>query len=287
LTLAGSLLLVVGSLALLAPTVSAQVGDLGAQASQGVEQIKRFLASGPFGLDPVRLDELVDRGREALRRQAGSGLASGVLGAVAAVAEGVAGLLFGLVALFFYLKDGERIGRWLRDLLPRRMRSDAQEVGVRAWQTIGAYIRGQLVIATVDAVLIGGALLVLGVPLALPLSLLVFVGGLLPLVGAFVSGALAVLVALASNGPTAALILFAWIVVVQQLEGDLLAPVVLGRATALHPLATLVALTAGAVLLGVLGAFLAIPLTASAARGAGYLRGRHGDPAVGESAAPG
>nr|MBA2578793.1 AI-2E family transporter [Euzebyaceae bacterium] len=157
---------------------------------------------------------------------------------------------------------------------PRRARADAEAIGARVWFTIGAYIRGQLVIAVVDAVLIGLGLWIVGVPLALPLAVLVFFGGLFPIVGAVAAGIVAVLVALATGGLTSALIVLAIVVAVQQVEGHLLAPIVLGKATELHPVAVIAALTAGAVLLGVLGAFLAVPIAASATRAVGYLRTR-------------
>lgn len=254
-----------------APSVSEQFEGLGEQFSAGFDQIEQFLASGPFGLDPIRMEDLVERGREYLAKSA-SNLGSGVVDAVTLVTETVAGLFFGLFALFMYLKDGPKMARWLRTLFPDPMQDDAAQVGVLAWQTIGAYVRGQLIIAVVDAVLIGIGIVVLGVPLALPLILLVFFGGLFPIVGAILAGFVAVLVALATTGLTTALILLAVIVVVQQVEGDVLAPIVLGKATELHPLVSLAALTAGAVLLGVLGAFLAIPVTASLTRAFSYLR---------------
>lgn len=281
------LLLIGGVIAVIAPSVSAQVEDFGKSVQQGIDSIESFLQSGPFGLPPVQMSDVIDRAQKGLTKAVqGGGVGQGVLGALTAVTETVAGFLFGLVALFFYLKDGPRIARWMRNLFPQSWREDAEEVGVRAWQTLGAYIRGQLLIALVDAILIGIAIVVLGVPLAMPLIVLVFIGGLFPLVGAIVAGLVAVLVALATQGPVDALILLVVILVVQEIEGDVLAPLILGRATELHPLATLTALTAGAVLLGGLGAFLAIPVTASVTRGVKYLRERHsshaaavGDPA--------
>ena len=257
----------------LAPQVAGQFEGLGAQLRAGMDAVDRFLMSGPFGLDPIRMEEVVTRVREQIAA-GGAGLGSGVVSAVTAVTEGLAGFLFGLVALFLYLKDGERIAVWLRNLFPPHLQEDAAEVGVQAWHTVGAYMRGQLFIAVVDAALIGIGLWIVQVPLALPLTVLVFFGGLFPIVGAVLAGAVAVLVALATNGLPMALIVLAIIVGVQQLEGNVLAPVVLGKATELHPLATLAALTAGAVLLGVLGAFLAIPVTASVTRAASYLRQR-------------
>jgi putative heme transporter len=272
-TMLGVLGAVVGLGFALAPQVALQFEGLGEQLRAGLDAVDRFLLAGPFGLDPIRMEDIFSRVREQLVA-GGAGLGSGVVSAVTALTEGLAGFVFGLVALFLYLKDGARIALWLRNLFPPHLQADAGEVGIRAWQTVGAYVRGQLFIAFVDAALIGIGLWIVGVPLALPLTVLVFFGGLFPIVGAVLAGAVAVLVALATNGLAMALIVLAIIIVVQQVEGNLLAPIVLGKATQLHPLATLAALTAGAVLLGVLGAFLAIPVTASITRAASYLRQR-------------
>lgn len=285
LVLIGSLLVIGGGLAALVPAVTSQVDSLRQSLLDGYEEFQAFLRSGPFGLQPIAVEDLLDRAQQQLQ-EGGASVGSGVFGALVAVTEGVAGLLFGIVALFFYLKDGPRLAEWLRDLFPFHLRADAAEVGVRAWQTVGAYVRGQLVIAVVDAALIGVGIVVLGVPLALPLIVVVFIGGLFPIVGAVVAGLIAVLVALATVGLTKALILLAVIVVVQQVEGDVLAPVVLGKATKLHPLATLVALAAGTVLLGVLGAFLSVPVAASGARAVNYLRSRDRRRPAGDEAAP-
>lgn len=271
--LIGTLVVIGGGLAALVPAVASQVDGLRQSLLAGYEDLKAFLSSGPFGLQPIAVEDLLDRARRQLQ-ESGANIGSGVFGALVVVTEGVAGVLFGVVALFFYLKDGQRLAEWLRDLFPLHLRADAAEVGVRAWQTVGAYVRGQLVIAVVDATLIGIGIVVLGVPLALPLIVVVFIGGLFPIVGAVVAGFIAVLAALATVGLSKALILLAVIVVVQQVEGDVLAPVVLGKATQLHPLATLVALAAGTVLLGVLGAFLSVPVAASGARAVNCLRSR-------------
>ena len=239
---------------------------------QGWDDLQAFLATGPLGIDPTWIRESIETLQDRIVEA--DIIRTGVLGVATAVAEMVAMLVLLLVILFFYLKDGERIARWLRDLFPRRSRSDVQEMGTRAWTTIAAYIRGQLLVALVDGVFIGIGLAILRVRLALPLGVLVFFGGLFPIVGAVVTGALAVLVALADRGPLIALIALAIVVAVQQLESNILAPMVLGKATALHPLGVLTSLTAGGILLGVLGAFIAVPIAASLVRAIGYMRER-------------
>jgi putative heme transporter len=185
--------------------------------------------------------------------------------------EVLSGILLGLIAVFFYLKDGDRMVGVALQVTPERLRNDVAEVIRRVWATLGGYFRGQIIVAAVDAVFIGLGLLLLGVPLALPLAVLVFFGGLFPIVGAFTAGAVAVLVALAEGGVGLALAVLALNVVVQQLEGNFLEPLIVGRATELHPLLILVALTAGAVTLGILGAFLAVPITASVMRAVTYV----------------
>ena len=239
---------------------------------QGWEDLQAFIETAPFGLDPGWVYDNIAAAQEQIVEV--DVVRTGVLGAATAVAEIIAMLVLLLVVLFFFLKDGDRIAVWLRDLFPRRVRDDVGAVGLRAWSTIAAYIRGQLLVALVDGVFIGVGLAILGVPLALPLGVLVFFGGLFPIVGAVVTGALAVLVALADGGPIIALIALGLVVAVQQLESNVLAPMVLGKATALHPLAVLTSLTAGALVLGVLGAFIAVPIAASLTRAVGYLRHR-------------
>jgi len=274
LVLLGFIGLLSGIIAGLAPSVAAEFsgeGGIVAQAQTGADEIESFLAEGPFGLPPVRFGDLLQRAQDAL---ANSEVGGNLLGAASVLVEGVTGVLLGLVVLFFYLKDGKKLARWARDLFPHRVRPDVEVIGGQAWQTVGGYIRGQLFVALVDAVLIGIGLVILRIPLALPLAVLVFIGGLFPIVGAFISGLLAVLVALATAGVTRALIVLAVILAVQQLEGHILAPTVFGRTVKLHPVAVLAALAGGGALLGVLGAFIAVPLAASASRAVGYIRER-------------
>lgn len=268
--------LLAGVTAVLVPVVGRELPALGDSIAAAVEDVQRRLDDLPFGIDASSVQQLIGRARQQLAG-ASEQIASQALSAVTILIEGIAGLLFGLVALFFYLKDGDRLASALCGLLPARAQPHADELGARAWGSVSGYIRGQLLIALADAVVIGIGLLLLGVPLVLPLAVIVFVGGLFPIVGAFVSGLLAVMVALASGGLGTALAVFALVLVVQQVEGDVLAPLVFGSTVALHPLVVLIALTAGAVLLGVLGAFLAVPLAAAIARAVDYIRDGRGE----------
>lgn len=270
LTIVGGLLALTAVVALMVPAVAAELPAMAQSLETGVDELVQAV---PFDIGGT--SDLLDRARQQLGNA--NEIAGTAIGAATAVVEGAAGLLFGLVALFFYLKDGGRIARGIGDLLPERARTHAGTMSARVWTTIGRYFQGQLLIALADAVLIGLGLVILGIPLALPLAVLIFFGGLFPIVGAVVAGAVAVLVALADAGLARALAVLAVVVGVQQLEGNILAPLVLGRAISLHPLVVLVAITAGAVTLGVLGAFLAVPVAASIARVVDYLRGRDGE----------
>ncbi|MGH8884832.1 MAG: AI-2E family transporter [Egibacteraceae bacterium] len=264
--------LVTAVVVVLAPQFQRELGDVGANLRQGYTRVQEFLAAGPFGLSPIQLDEVTAQIQTQIGRT--QGVSQTVLKFAGTILEGVVGFFFFLFALFFYLKDGAKIAGWLRDLFPRAAQADAEHIGGLVWHTIGRYIRGQMFIAFSDAALIGVGLVILRVPLALPLAVFVFFGALFPVVGAIVAGTVAVLVALATVGLGKALLVLALILVAFQVEGHLLSPIVLGRITRLHPLAVVAALTAGGVLLGVLGAFLAVPVAASVARALGYLRDR-------------
>lgn len=269
----GTLAAIAGTITVLVPVVSGQIDNISEQISRGIEDLRAFLARGPFGLAPIELSDVIDQARE--RIQSADILSSGTVGDVAGQAgRFLTGLAVFVIALFFYLKDGPAMAAWLRRQVPRTVRDDASAIGELAWNTIGSYFRGQLLVALIDAVGITAGLLVLRVPLALPVGVLVFFGGLFPVVGAFLSGSVAVIIALATRGPITALIVLAVVLAVQQLEGNVLQPLILGRATALHPLAVVTALIAGGSLLGILGAFLAVPVVASGWRAISYMRSR-------------
>lgn len=266
----------------LVPLVASEAPELVESFSVGVEDLERLVQQLPFAEQIGGVQGLLERAQEQLQSVGGE-VASGAVRFASTAAEFIAGLVLMFFAVFFYLKDGERIVSAVGDLLPQHLRADAEAMADRAWDTIGRYFRGQLLVALVDAIAIGIGLLILGVPLAVPLAVLVFFGGLFPVVGAVVAGAVAVLVALADSGFVTALIVLAIVVGVQQLEGDLLSPYILGNAISLHPLLVIVVLTAGGILFGVLGAFLAVPVTASIARAIDYLRERQAGAAPSEA----
>lgn len=253
-------LVIGGIIGAMVPLVIADIPDLVDSASEGVQEIEQFVEDDPFGLGLGGPTEIL----EAAREQVGEigEYASQAAGAAVTAFEFIAGLLLLFVLLFFYLKDGRRLVGGAISVTPEASQPRLHRAADQAWETLGSYFRGQLVVALADAVFIGIGLLVLGVPLAVPLAVLIFFGGLFPIVGAVTTGALAVLVALADTGLTTALIVLALVLVVQQLESNVLEPLILGKAIDLHPIVVLLAITTGAVTLGVLGAFLAVPVAA-------------------------
>lgn len=246
------------------PLVANEVPELAESASDGVEQIERFLEDDPFGLGVTGPTELLSVARDQLGEL--GDYTGQAVSAASTTAEILAGLLLLFVILFFYLKDGRRLTEGVLSIAPRSIQPRLGRAAERSWNTLGSYFRGQLTVALIDAVFIGIGLLILGIPLAVPLAVLIFFGALFPLVGALVTGGLAVLVALADGGLIAALIVLALIVGVQQVEGNFLQPFIIGRAIDLHPLVVILAITAGGVLFGILGAFLAVPAAAIVAR---------------------
>jgi predicted PurR-regulated permease PerM len=267
-----ALLGVVG--ALIVPPFVAQFGELGERVSGGTEQVLDWLARTPLPLSRQQLEQLPERALEQLRGSAGA-ISSQVVSLLVGTVEAVAGLLLTFVLLFFFVKDGPEMAGWLLARSPASLRGDIAAAASRAWGALGAYLRGIAIVALVDALAIGLGLVIIGVPLVLPLMVLTFFGGFFPIVGATLAGLVAVLVALVSNGVVDALLVGGVVLAVQQLEGDILQPLVFGRTLGLHPVAILLALTAGAVLAGIVGAFLSVPLAAVASAVGNELRLRH------------
>ncbi len=234
--------------------------------------MQHWLRTGPLHISDTQLSDLIDRARQEATNNSRA-LTRGVLSGATLAVEVVTGALLSLVLTFFFVKDGDRMGNWIAGLAGDRAH-EVRAVGRRSFETLGAYLRGQATVGLIDGVFIGVALAVVGVPLAVPLAFLVFLGAFLPIVGAFLSGLVAALVALVSKGLVAALIIVGITILVQQLEGHVLAPLVLGRAVKLHPAVILLALTGGGVVGGIVGAALAVPLVAVVSSVGSYLRNR-------------
>ncbi|MGE7389869.1 AI-2E family transporter [Streptomyces sp. NPDC004126] len=229
-----------------------------------------------FGAAGTSLQDLAANSKELLAKFGGTA-ASGVVAGISVVAAMIATALLALVLIFFFLRDSDRAVGTLRALVPRRSGDLMEAMGRRAFEAVEGFMRGTTFVALVDAVLIGTGLLVLGVPGALGLAALVFVTAYIPYLGAFLSGAVAVLVALADRGWVIGLWALGVVLAVQMIEGYVLQPMVQSRTVQMHPAVVMLAITAGASVAGVLGMLLAVPLTAAAFGIVSELRGRYGD----------
>ncbi|MER7888600.1 AI-2E family transporter [Micromonospora sp. NPDC094482] len=255
-----SILLLVGVLVgvgvLVWDLTASQFTELRQELSQGLGRTRDFVTS-TLPVTDQQLDRMIEQARQGF----GQSSLDPVAGARTA-AEVAGSALLALVLLFFLLKDGRTMWNWVLTRTTGPNRQVTAEAGRMGWRTLGAYSRGTMMIAAIDAIGIGLALVLLGVPLALPLALITFLGGFIPIIGATVAGAVAVLVALAANGPTTALLTLAAVIAVQQIEGNLLEPLIMKRQVRLHPAVILVAVTAGTLIAGIAGAFVSVPITA-------------------------
>jgi predicted PurR-regulated permease PerM len=250
-----------GVTSIIVMSVRNQWGEMVSQAASGLGELENFLLTGPFPLDKGQLEQA----RTGLVEYATSSQArSGAISGLSVVTEFLAGATLMVVILFFFLKDGAKIWEFFLRPFNGVREQKLRRAGRRTLEVLGGYVRGTAVIALVDTVVIGAALLILQVPLAVPLAMIVFITAFIPLAGATVAGILCALVALVANGPVVALIIVAVVIAVNQLEGDLLQPIVMGKSLQLHALVILMALTAGTILAGIVGAVLAVPLTAVA-----------------------
>lgn len=265
--LAATVTVVGGTLLLLAliggavPLFVSQLSDIGEQLQQARQTTLELMRDGPLALSADQLDRLVQRAIDRASENSGR-LVAGALGGVLILGEILAVAVLSLIILFFLVKDGEEMNAWALDKLPDAHRDTVRRVSTRAWETLGGYMRGIALVAFVDAAAVGIGLLIIGVPLAAPLVLLTFFSAFVPIVGAVTAGSVAALVALVTGGAVDFLLVVALYIAVQQLEGNLLQPVVMGKVVHLHPVVVLVALTAGATVAGIAGAFLAVPVAA-------------------------
>ncbi len=227
----------------------------------GLERLRAFVVSGPIPVGQQALDDGIG---SVVGFATSDRFRVGALLGISAAAEVVTGTVLVAVILFYFLKDGGRMWEFFLRPFHGRHRERLLRSGVTTLQVLGNYVRGTAVVALLEAVVIGATLLLLRVPLALPLAVLIFLGGFVPIVGAALIGVLAALVALVANGPVVALVVVAVVVAINQLDGRVLQPIVMGKALSLHPLVVLLALAGGGILAGIVGAVLAVPLTAVA-----------------------
>jgi putative heme transporter len=251
---AGTLTLVISQFIDGAPTMAEK-------ASAGLQRIQEWLHNGPLHLTNAQLNSYLDAASNWLTDNRGA-LTSSAVSTAAATVEALALLFLVLFATFFFLRDGRQIWTFVLLVLPRRVREPVGHAGEAAWLTLVAYVRATVLVAFIDALGIGLWLLILRVHFAFPLAALVFIGAFVPIVGATVSGTVAVLVALVDRSPITALLVLVGVIAVQQLEGHVLQPIIMGRAVSIHPLAVIVAIATGAVLAGIIGALVAVPVVA-------------------------
>jgi predicted PurR-regulated permease PerM len=230
-------------------------------ASEGIRQIQDWAQTGPLHLSDAQVDQAIDSGQDWVNANTSQLTATGFATA-ATLAEVLTGMLLVLFSTFFFLRDGRKIWRFLVRLFPVNARWSLADAGDASWATLGAYVRATVLVAFIDAVGIGLFLVVFGVPFPFPLAALVFLGAFIPIVGASVSGAVAVLVALVDKGWVIALVILGAVILVQQLEGHVLQPLIMGRAVAIHPLVVIIGIASGVVLAGIIGALIALPLIA-------------------------
>jgi len=246
---------------LIVVAVVSQWPELQKSALHGFDQLQDFASTLPFSIDQSQIDEAVKGIQDFVTS---SQFGSGALAGASATANFLTGLVLMIVVLFFFLKDGPRIWEFLLRPFTGERYLRARRVGDRVVQTLGGYVRGTATVAAVDAIGIGVGIAIVGVPLALPLAVVVFITAFIPIVGATAAGILAALVALVALGPVQALIVVGIVVLVNQLEGNLLQPVLMGKTLKLHGLVILIGLTAGTVLAGITGAIISVPLLAAA-----------------------
>jgi predicted PurR-regulated permease PerM len=274
-TVIATVVLVAGLLTLVGTQIAGQFESLSTQVGEGVQKL-RDLARINFGVS----DQDITNAFNSLRKQITSGGALGQRAAeVGSTATHVlAGLFIALFCVFFFLYQGEQIWAWLVRLFPRQAREKVDSSGRKAWVSLTAFVRATIIVAAVDAIGISLGAAILGLPLVSAIGILVFVGSFVPVVGALVSGAVAILVALVAKGPIVAIIMLGVVIGVQQLEAHVLQPFLLGRAVSVHPLAIILAIATGVVIAGIVGALVAVPTAAVLNAIVNHLAGNDVDP---------
>lgn len=251
----------IGIIAAIAPSVADQVTELADAASAALEDVQGWLQGPPFSLGEDQIGDAVDSAINSIQSNA-QDIAGYALTGLTAVGNSLLNLVLALILVFFFLKDGPRWVPWLSAQTGPQAARHVAALSYKSWATLSEFIRQQALVGFIDAFFIGIGLWILGVPLVIPLAVLTFFGGFVPIIGAFVAGAFAVLVALVSNGFTVALIVLGIVIAVQQIEGNVLQPIIQGRGFNLHAAVVILAVTAGSSLAGIIGAFLSVPIAA-------------------------
>ncbi|WP_286309961.1 AI-2E family transporter [Agromyces mangrovi Wang et al. 2018] len=259
----GTIAAVAGLLTLGISQIVRAYGELEAQTLVAWDELQAWLLDGPLHITQAQVDDFIAQIFETI--QADSGIfISGALSVGSTLGHFIAGMLLALFATLFILIDGRGIWNWLVSVMPRRSRAAINGAGEAGWSTLRNFVRVQILVATIDAIGIATGAFLLGVPLAIPIGILVFLGSFVPFVGAIVTGALAVFVALVFNGWVIALLMLGVVLLVQQIEGHVLQPLIMGTAVKVHPLGVVVAVATGSLLAGIPGALFAVPIAAVA-----------------------
>ena len=263
---------VTGLITVVAPDIVAQIEDISKQVEKGIKELPNVLHD--LGVKDADIQKYTEDATKKLQDslgEIGGQLGTGVITAAQGVVNVAASVFLAVMMLIYLLIDGTGFWRGFLRFAPAESRVSWHEGGRRAWTAIGQYVRSQVLVAVIDGVGVAVGLTIIGVPLAIPLGILTFVLAFIPYVGAIVAGLAAVLVALSTNGIEGALGAFAVALIVQQIEGNVLYPLLIGRSVRLHPMTVLLGVGAGSALLGIVGAFLATPVIAGVAAAAGWL----------------
>lgn len=253
---------VAGLVTLVGQQLSTQFEEMRISVVEGISQLEAWAKNGPLGLSDAQMATYIERVQDAISSSDGEVITQATeIGS--RVSYFVAGIFIVLFAVFFFLYEGGRIWTWVVGLFPRRSRAKVNSSGLAAWGSLTAFVRATVLVALADALGIALVAVVLQVPLALAIGVLVFIGAFVPIIGALVSGMVAVLVALVAQGPVTAALMLLGVIAVQQIESNVLQPFLMGHIVAVHPLAIVVVITIGVVTAGVVGALLAVPLAAS------------------------
>ncbi|MBM7831409.1 putative PurR-regulated permease PerM [Agromyces cerinus] len=257
-----SALVAVGGLLTLGITQIVRGSDeLAAQSLVAWDRFREWLLTGPFHITEAQLNDWVDQVIQSVQQDTGV-LLSGALSVTTTFGHFLAGMLLALFATLFILIDGRGIWNWIVGIFPRRGRAAIDGAGQAGWATLQNFVKVQILVATIDAIGIGLGAFFLGVPLAVPIAILVFLGSFIPIVGAVLTGALAVFVALVYLGFWQAVIMLGIVLLVQQVEGHVLQPLIMGTAVKVHPLGVVVAVATGSLVAGIPGALFAVPVAA-------------------------
>ncbi|MGW3283318.1 AI-2E family transporter [Streptomyces sp. NPDC001002] len=251
--------------------VMENIDNLSDQIQNGIDDLRNWLLKSPFHVTDKQINQIAKNLRDAVGANTDQITSVGLEG-VQVVIEALTGILLAFFSTLFLLYDGERIWGWVLKLVPAAARPGVAGAGPRAWRTLTAYVRGTVIVALIDATFIGIGIYFLDVPMAVPLAVFIFLFSFIPLVGAVASGALAVVVALVTQGVFTAVMTLAVVLAVQQIEGHILQPFILGRAVRVHPLAVVLSVAAGGMVAGIGGAVVAVPLVAVSNTVVSYLK---------------